>query len=205
MRTDPPRECIEMWRPAAGVLCIRGTTNHHAVDPNGELVVGVVTSGALLARRREHRHIVHAGEACVWDASARHTGSPYGGRQWAARLVVIEAPARDGLIDESHGARRAARWRDGGGATRWCEIRWSWPRCSRCTARSTAHRAGSPATACSSTGSPRSVTQLRRPARSPTRGAIRRCAAPASYCATAPTPTSRCASSRRQRASAGIA
>jgi len=89
-----------MWRPAAGVVCIRGTTNRYAVDPNGETIVGIVTAGAMLARRRERRHILRAGEACIWDASSRHAGSPYGGRHWAARLIVIESPALDELLDD---------------------------------------------------------------------------------------------------------
>jgi AraC-like DNA-binding protein len=89
-----------MWRPAVGVLCIRGTTDRYAVDPNGETIVGVVTHGAMLAHRRGQRHILRAGEACIWDASSRHAGSPYGGHHWAARLIVIEAPALDGMLDD---------------------------------------------------------------------------------------------------------
>jgi len=98
VRADPPEEHIAIWRPAAGVVCIRGTTNQYAVDPNGETIVGMVTAGAMLARRRGQRHILRAGEACIWDASSRHAGSPYGGRHWAARMIVIESPALDELL-----------------------------------------------------------------------------------------------------------
>ena len=96
-----------MWRPAAGVMCIRGTTNRYAVDPNGETIVGILTAGAMVARRRGQRHILRAGEACIWDASSRHTGSPYDGRHWAARLIVIESPALDELLDDVDAPARA--------------------------------------------------------------------------------------------------
>src|ERR1043165_8766518 len=109
VRADPPEENIAMWRPMAGVVCIRGTTNRYAVDPNGETIVGMVTAGAMLARRRGQRHILRAGEACIWDASSRHTGSPYGGRHWAARMIVIESPALDELLDERTGHREPRR------------------------------------------------------------------------------------------------
>jgi AraC-like DNA-binding protein len=104
---DPPEEQIAMWRPAAGVMCIRGTTNRYAVEPNGETIVGIVTGGAMLARRRGQRHVVRAGEACIWDASSRHAGSPYGGPCWAARLIVIESPAVDELLQDVDAPARA--------------------------------------------------------------------------------------------------
>jgi AraC-like DNA-binding protein len=88
-------------------MCIRGTTNRYAVDPNGETIVGIVTGGAMLARRRGQRYILRVGEACIWDASSRHIGSPYGGRHWTARLIVIESAGLDELLDDVDAPARA--------------------------------------------------------------------------------------------------
>src|ERR1051325_10960043 len=99
------RERVNLWRPVgvAGVICLEGTTDRYAVDPNGEMVVGQVTGGAMLARRGRDRHVVATGDTCAWDASAKHQGMPYGGSQWAARLIVLEAPAVDRLWDDEVG------------------------------------------------------------------------------------------------------
>jgi len=79
---------------------MQGITDHYAVDPNCEIVLGLVTHGAMLARRQRRRHVVSAGEVCLWDASAKHEGIPYRTTHWAARLIVIEAQTIHELWDE---------------------------------------------------------------------------------------------------------
>jgi AraC-like DNA-binding protein len=99
------RERVNLWRPVgvSGVVCLTGTTDRYVVDPNGEMVLGQVTAGAMLAHRGRDRHVVATGDTCAWDASAKHEGIPYGGAQWGARLIVLEAPAVDRLWDDEVG------------------------------------------------------------------------------------------------------
>jgi helix-turn-helix protein len=83
---EPPEEHIAMWRPAAGVVCIRGTTNRYAVTPNGETIVGMVTAGAMLAQRvRRSRCLLEAG------------------------LPISEVALRAGFSDQSHLHRHVRR------------------------------------------------------------------------------------------------
>jgi len=102
---------VRLWRPLGltGVVCLAGTTSHYVVDPNGEVVLGQVTAGAMLARRRQERHVVGAGEVCVWDASAKHEGAAHGAASWSARLIVLEAPTVENWSEELTGLARTFR------------------------------------------------------------------------------------------------
>jgi AraC-like DNA-binding protein len=70
-----------------------GPAHSYRVDPNGEVVLGLVTSGAMSVRRGRRRFVFSSGEACIWDATDAHAGVPQGCVAWGARVIVIEAPA----------------------------------------------------------------------------------------------------------------
>jgi AraC-like DNA-binding protein len=111
----PQLEQVRLWRPLAltGVVCLSGTTNRYVVDPNGEVVLGQVTAGAMLARRRREQHVVGAEQVCVWDASAKHEGVPYGtAPSWSARLIVLEMPTVQNWSEELAGLARTFGRRD---------------------------------------------------------------------------------------------
>ena len=83
------------WRPegVSGAVFLRGITRHYAVDPIAECVFGVITSGAMQARRGRERFVIQRGDLVMWDPSARHSGSAYGHDRWAARLIILPLPA----------------------------------------------------------------------------------------------------------------
>lgn len=116
MNAAPRDERIALWRPAAdvGLLCIRGVTNGYAVDPRGEVVIGLVTAGGMRGRRGRAVHRVGAGDLCVWGSSDPHAGVPDGCTHWSARLVVLEPAVleRDDDGSWSAGQRFAFARRD---------------------------------------------------------------------------------------------
>ncbi len=85
----------KVWRPwpEAGWFAMAGPAHAYRVDPNGEVVLGLVTSGAMSVRRGRRRYVVSSGEACIWDPTDAHAGLPYACVAWGARVIVIEAPA----------------------------------------------------------------------------------------------------------------
>src|SRR3954471_10844109 len=107
-------ERARIWRPdgARGLLCMDGVSTGYVVDPTGEVVLGTITRGAMRARRRRAQHVVAQGESCLWDASARHAGTPYRCGSWDAKLVVLEPPALDELSTETPAATRVLSRRD---------------------------------------------------------------------------------------------
>lgn len=100
---------VRLWRPSetSGLLCMHGVTSGYSLDPVGEWVIGVVLRGAMEVRRGRERHVVRAGEVCVWDPSQRHEGRPLDGHAWEGRLIVIEPGEHDALASP-----RAFRLRD---------------------------------------------------------------------------------------------
>ena len=77
-----------MWRED-GALWMAGRTRSYAVDPRGgEYVVGMITSGAMRARRGRRQWDFGPGDVCVWDPSAPH----HGHGDWTAWLAVLEEP-----------------------------------------------------------------------------------------------------------------
>jgi AraC-like DNA-binding protein len=70
------------------------------VDPIGELVLGVVSEGAMAASRARARYTFGAGDVCLWDASGRHAGVPHRGRHWDARVIVVEPAAIEAQLGE---------------------------------------------------------------------------------------------------------
>jgi hypothetical protein len=114
---DRPRPVginLRMWRAdaAGGCLGMSGTTTSYAVDPLGEYVVGVIVAGAMLARRDRERFVFEPGDVCAWDPSGAHSGLPFAGTSWQARLLVIETPSMEKLvhgIEGSAGSVRAPR------------------------------------------------------------------------------------------------
>jgi AraC-like DNA-binding protein len=95
-------ESVEFFRssPAARWFTMAGPARGYRVDPNGEIVLGVVTAGAMLVRRGGVHYVFGPGEACVWDASAVHAGTPLGCAEWHARVIVLEAPAIEDHLEE---------------------------------------------------------------------------------------------------------
>jgi AraC-like DNA-binding protein len=79
--------------PDAPALAMRGFATGYCVEPNGEVVLGLVGHGAMVVRRGRERHTVRAGETCAWDASQAHAGTPYRCDAWDARVIVLEAAA----------------------------------------------------------------------------------------------------------------
>jgi AraC-like DNA-binding protein len=88
---------------------MRGETSSYAVDPVGETVVGIVTSGVMEARRGGERFLFGPGEVCVWDSSAPHTGRPGRGQSWQAALIVLEPPTLGEMLRIERGATFQAR------------------------------------------------------------------------------------------------
>ena len=88
-------ESVRAWRPEglSGAVFMHGTTRRYAVDPIAECVLGVVTGGAMLARRGRERYVIHCGDLVMWDPSGRHGATPYGHDCWAARLIILPLPA----------------------------------------------------------------------------------------------------------------
>ena len=109
-RDRPPRlgNCLRMWRADAadGCLCMSGTTTSYAVDPLGEYVVGVVVAFATPARRGRDRFVFEPGDVCAWDPSGAHSGLPYGGTGWHARLLVIETLSMQKMVQGFEGTSR---------------------------------------------------------------------------------------------------
>jgi len=93
-------ESVQAWRPAAipGALCLHGTTQRYAIDPIAECVFGIITSGAMQARRGRERYVFQQGDLAMWDPSAPHRGMSYGQAQWEARLIILQLPAVEDLL-----------------------------------------------------------------------------------------------------------
>jgi AraC-like DNA-binding protein len=116
---NPSHEHVRMWRPHdhPRLLMMHGTTSSYAVEPDGAYIVGLILRGGLRARRGGERHVLRPGDLCVWDPSRAHSGSPYGGAAWEARLMVLELADLDTILAHPHGAatdleRRDPRIRD---------------------------------------------------------------------------------------------
>jgi AraC-like DNA-binding protein len=92
------------------MLLMRGVTSSYAVDPRGESVIGLVEGGAMRVVRARQRHVVRAGELCAWDPSAAHSGRPYGGQAWAARVMVLEPRSLTALLDDGEATALALRF-----------------------------------------------------------------------------------------------
>lgn len=96
--SDPQR----VWRawPDAPWFAMAGATRGYRVEPNGEVILGVVTRGAMSVRRGREHIVFTQGEACVWDATEAHAGTPHACESWDARVLVLEPPAfEDHLSD----------------------------------------------------------------------------------------------------------
>ena len=93
-------ESVQAWQfeGVPGALFVHGTTRSYSIDPTAECVFGVVTDGAMLARRGRERYIVRSGDLVLWDASGKHTGTPYRHDCWAARLIILPIPAVDQML-----------------------------------------------------------------------------------------------------------
>ena len=104
--TPTPHEDVRMWRPRdhPRLLMMHGTTSAYAVEPDGAYILGVVLRGALRARRGSERHILRPGDLCVWDPSRAHSGVPYGGVAWEARLMVVEPADLEAIVADPQGA-----------------------------------------------------------------------------------------------------
>jgi AraC-like DNA-binding protein len=105
-RQRPEGMSVRMWRAdaAGGCLCMGGTTTSYAVDPLGEYVLGVVVAGAMLARRGRERFVFEPGDVCAWDPSGAHSGRPYACTSWQARLLVIETPSMERMVQGPEGS-----------------------------------------------------------------------------------------------------
>jgi AraC-like DNA-binding protein len=107
---------VRVWRAdvAGGCVCMSGASTGYAVDPVGEYIVGIVLAGAMEVRRGKERWIFEPGDVCAWDASAAHSGTPYGCASWQARLLLLEPAAVDqALEDPSPLSFPSPRVRDG--------------------------------------------------------------------------------------------
>ena len=93
---------VQAWRSRAvpDAVFVKGVTRSYAVDPIAECVLGLITDGAMLARRGRERYILRQGDLALWDASGRHGGTPHGGDFWAARLVILPFPAVEDILDD---------------------------------------------------------------------------------------------------------
>lgn len=93
---------VHIFRPqsATGLVCLRGSTTHYAIDPVAECVFGVVTAGDMLVTCRSKVHAFEVGDLCMWDPSARHEGRPRHARAWSARLMIVPFPALESLLND---------------------------------------------------------------------------------------------------------
>jgi len=100
--TLPPDvdETVHAWSSegAPDAVILQGTTRRYAIDPTAECVIGMVTDGAMLARRGRERYVVNRGDLVIWDASGRHAGTPMGHDCWAARLIILPLPAVEEIV-----------------------------------------------------------------------------------------------------------
>jgi len=79
---------------------MHGITSSYVLDPVGQYVIGMIVGGGMEARRGRQRHRFLAGDLCVWDPSARHQGRPYLAARWEARLIVLELPTIEDLLND---------------------------------------------------------------------------------------------------------
>lgn len=93
-------EDVRMWRPQdhPRLLMMHGTTAAYAVEPDGAYILGLIVRGGLRARRGAERHVLRPGDLCAWDPSRGHSGSPYGGAEWEARLMVLELADLEAIV-----------------------------------------------------------------------------------------------------------
>jgi AraC-like DNA-binding protein len=91
-----------MWRPRdhSRLLLMHGTTSAYAVEPDGSYILGLIVRGGLRARRGTERHVLRPGDLCVWDPSRGHSGSPYSGDVWEARLMVLELADLEAIVGD---------------------------------------------------------------------------------------------------------
>lgn len=102
---------VHIFRPqsATGVVCLRGSTTHYAIDPVAECVFGVVTAGDMLVTCRRRLHAFEAGDLCMWDPGARHEGRPRHACAWSAHLMIVPFPALESLLNDPDLPRLAVR------------------------------------------------------------------------------------------------
>jgi AraC-like DNA-binding protein len=100
--SHPPHEDVRMWRPRdhSRLLLMHGTTSAYAVEPDGSYILGLIVRGGLRARRGTERHVLRPGDLCVWDPSREHSGSPYSGDAWEARLMVLELADLEAIVGD---------------------------------------------------------------------------------------------------------
>jgi AraC-like DNA-binding protein len=100
--SHPPHEDVRMWRPRdhSRLLMMHGTTSAYAVEPDGSYILGLIVRGGLSARRGTERHVLRPGDLCVWDPSRGHSGSPYSGDAWEARLMVLELADLEAIVGD---------------------------------------------------------------------------------------------------------
>src|SRR5690242_6031091 len=96
-------ESVRMWRPAGceRLLLMAGSTPAYAVEPRGMYVVGVIDHGAMRLERAGRRHVAQAGDVVACDPSHAHRGVALDVPAWACRLMVIELPTLEALLDDS--------------------------------------------------------------------------------------------------------
>lgn len=87
---------VQAWRVPDDdrLLWMRGVTTSYRADPVGEYIVGVAAGRSYQLRRGRWPQLVRPGQLVVLDPSTAHAGSPAERGAWAARLLVIELPAR---------------------------------------------------------------------------------------------------------------
>jgi len=128
--TMPPGErFLRAWTPAGApaALCMHGVTSGYSLDPIAECVFGVILDGAMVGQRGRARHVFGHGDLTVWDPSARHSGSPYGTDRWEAKLLILQLPTLEELIEDSDAPRHpmqfdSPRLHDPGLAQRFLEL-----------------------------------------------------------------------------------
>jgi AraC-like DNA-binding protein len=98
----PPdlEDSVQTWHfeGVPDALFVHGTTRGYSIDPTAECVLGIVTDGAMMARRGRESYIVRRGDLTLWDASGKHTGVAYGHDCWAARAIVLPMPAVEEIL-----------------------------------------------------------------------------------------------------------
>ena len=75
-----------------------GTSTGYAVDLAGEYIDGVVLARGMRVRRGGERLVFGPRDVRAWDPSTAHRGVPRGGTHWTARLVILESPTLDPML-----------------------------------------------------------------------------------------------------------
>lgn len=103
MSRGPQTVTVFRTGPPLPAVCMHGSSTSYAVDPIGTCTLGLIVSGGMRARRGRAGYVFRAGDVCAWDPSAPHSGQPYAGHDWQARLMILDLAIVERLLSDARG------------------------------------------------------------------------------------------------------